>query len=218
MAAARGGIVVNADSMQVYRELRVLSARPSVDDEAAAPHRLYGHVDAATRYSVGAWLADMAPLLAEARGAGRTVIVVGGTGLYFKALTEGLATVPPIPASVREHLAVEAAGLDTAALHARLARARPGGRRRGSDRRIVPEPSARWKSSPPPAVRWRHGSAWPGRRRWSMPPSPSAWWWRRTSRSSTAASPPRAEAMVRSGAIEEARGLAALRLDAALRQ
>ena len=113
-------MIVNADSMQVYRELRILTARPSGDDEAEIPHRLYGHVAAAVRYSVGRWLEDMAAVLAEAREQGLRPIVVGGTGLYFKALTEGLAAVPPIPAEVRERLAGETAGLASDHLHARL--------------------------------------------------------------------------------------------------
>ena len=96
-----GGIVINADSMQVYRDLRIITARPTPDEEARVPHRLYGHVDAAENYSVGRWCADARAALAEARGSGRLPIFVGGTGLYFKALTQGLAAVPPIPADVR---------------------------------------------------------------------------------------------------------------------
>src|SRR6185503_8056611 len=87
LARERNGVIINADSMQVYAELRILTARPSAEDEAAAPHRLYGHVPATTRYSVGAWLEDTAAILAEVRDAGRVPIFVGGTGLYFKALT-----------------------------------------------------------------------------------------------------------------------------------
>ena len=125
LAARHGGLVVNADSMQVYRELRILTARPSPADEAATPHRLYGHVPAATRYSVGRWLADVAAVLAEARRDGRLPIVVGGTGLYFKALTEGLAAVPPVPADVRDATRAESEGVETPALHARLAAVDP---------------------------------------------------------------------------------------------
>jgi len=121
LARRHGGVVVNADSMQVYAELRVLTARPSVADEQAVPHRLYGHVPAATRYSVGRWLGDVAPVIAETRRAGRLAILVGGTGLYFKALSEGLAAVPAIPAGVRAAIRVEAEGVAASALHARLA-------------------------------------------------------------------------------------------------
>ena len=121
LASRRGGVVVNADSMQVYRELRILSARPAVEDEAAVPHRLYGHVGAGERYSVGRWLADMRGVLHEANEAGLTPVIVGGTGLYFKALTEGLVAVPPIPAAVRAGVAAAAEGKTSAELHARLA-------------------------------------------------------------------------------------------------
>ncbi len=121
LAAKYGGVVVNADSMQVYAELRVLTARPSAADEAAAMHRLYGHVPAATRYSVGAWLKDVAPILDEARRARQFAIVVGGTGLYFKALTEGLAAIPPIPQDVRQAVRRATEGLPADEIHARLA-------------------------------------------------------------------------------------------------
>ncbi len=120
-SARHGGVIVNADSMQVYAELRILTARPSPEDEAAAPHRLYGHVPAATRYSVGRWFGDVAIVLDEARREGRPAIVVGGTGLYFKALTEGLAAVPAIRAEVRAAVWAESDGVATPDLHARLA-------------------------------------------------------------------------------------------------
>ena len=97
-AQATGGVVINADSMQVYRDLRVLTARPTPEEEARVPHRLYGHVDAAVNFSAGAWVADAASVLAEARAQSRLPIFVGGSGLYFKALTRGLSAVPPIPA------------------------------------------------------------------------------------------------------------------------
>jgi tRNA dimethylallyltransferase len=101
IARETGGVIINADSMQVYRDLRIITARPTVEEEAQAPHQLYGHVDAAENYSVGRWTRDASNALAEAREAGQVPILVGGTGLYFKALTQGLAAVPPIPAEVR---------------------------------------------------------------------------------------------------------------------
>ena len=101
LAGRLNGVIVNADSMQVYRDLRVLTARPSPQEETRAPHRLYGHVDAGENYSTGQWLRDVAATLDEIKAEGRTAIVVGGTGLYFKALTSGLAAVPPIPADIR---------------------------------------------------------------------------------------------------------------------
>lgn len=97
IARAQGGVIVNADALQVYANWRILSARPTPEDEAAAPHRLYGHVAPDRAYSVGHWLREVAPLL----GAGPRPIIVGGTGLYFSALTEGLAEIPPTPPAIR---------------------------------------------------------------------------------------------------------------------
>ncbi len=102
LAQDRGGVVINADALQVYRDLRILSARPSVDDEAAVPHRLYGHVAGEETYSVARWLADARAEIDVAWAAGLLPIVTGGTGLYFKALLQGLADVPPIAADLRE--------------------------------------------------------------------------------------------------------------------
>ena len=90
LAQAAGGIVINADSMQVYRDLRIITARPNRDEEARVPHRLYGHVDAAVNFSAGAWVADAARALEEAQAHDSLPIFIGGTGLYFKALTAGL--------------------------------------------------------------------------------------------------------------------------------
>lgn len=118
LAERVGGVVINADSMQVYRDLRVLSARPSVEEEARAPHRLYGHVDGAADYSVAHWLEDARAAIIEAEASGQLPIVIGGTGLYFKAMTQGLAPMPSIPPEVRARVR----GLDLPApeLHARL--------------------------------------------------------------------------------------------------
>jgi len=96
IAARDGGIVVNADASQVFANWRVLTARPSAADEAAVPHRLFGHVPGDSPYSVGHWLRDVAPLLG-----GQRPIIVGGTGLYFTALTEGLAEIPETPPEIR---------------------------------------------------------------------------------------------------------------------
>jgi len=101
LAQRRNGVVINTDSMQVYRELRVLSARPTDEDEARAPHLLYGHVPISERFSAGRYQDDAARALAEARVAKRLPIFTGGTGLYFEALEKGLAPVPPVPAAVR---------------------------------------------------------------------------------------------------------------------
>src|SRR5258707_10594600 len=101
LAEELGGSIINADSMQVYRDLRIVTARPTPAEEARVPHLLYGHVDAAENYSVGRWCVDAGVVLVEVERAGRLPIVIGGTGLYFKALTQGLAAVPAIPPDVR---------------------------------------------------------------------------------------------------------------------
>jgi tRNA dimethylallyltransferase len=121
LALATGGVVINADSMQVYRDLRIITARPTHGDEARVPHRLYGHVDAAVNFSAGAWVADAAKALDEAQALGRLPIFIGGTGLYFKALTAGLSVVPPIPAEVREDVRTRLERNGVEALHAELA-------------------------------------------------------------------------------------------------
>ncbi len=119
------GALINADSMQVYRDLRVLSARPGLSDEALVPHYLFGHVDGAFNYSVGHWLDDVAGLLPELRRQGRLPIFVGGTGLYFKALTQGLSEVPRVPDAIRAQIRAEAQGVAPELLHARLAACDP---------------------------------------------------------------------------------------------
>jgi tRNA dimethylallyltransferase len=121
LAEAARGTVINTDSMQVYRDLRILTARPTPEEEARVPHRLYGHVDAAINYSAGAWVNDAARVLEETRADGRLPIFVGGTGLYFKALTRGLSSVPPIPADVREAIRARLESDGPEALHAELA-------------------------------------------------------------------------------------------------
>jgi tRNA dimethylallyltransferase len=126
LARNLGGTIINADSMQVYRDLRIITARPTRAEEARAPHRLYGHVDAAENYSVGRWCADVASALADTLRVSRVAIIVGGTGLYFKALTQGLAAVPPVPDEIRAEVRARLASDGVAALHAELARRDPG--------------------------------------------------------------------------------------------
>jgi tRNA dimethylallyltransferase len=122
LARKAGGVVINTDSMQVYRDLRVITARPSAEEEAQVPHRLYGHVDAAVNFSAGSWVADAAKVLAEVRACKRLPIFVGGSGLYFKALTRGLSAVPPIPPDVREAVRARLERDGVEALHAELQR------------------------------------------------------------------------------------------------
>jgi tRNA dimethylallyltransferase len=125
LALATGGVVINADSMQVYGDLHIITARPTHGEEARVPHRLYGHVDAAVSFSAGAWVSDAAKALEEAKAEGRQPIFIGGTGLYFKALTAGLSVVPPIPAEVREDVRARLERNGVEALHAELARRDP---------------------------------------------------------------------------------------------
>jgi tRNA dimethylallyltransferase len=207
LAEASGGVVVNADSMQLYRELRVLTARPTPADEARAEHRLYGVLDAGETGSVGRWLGLAGPVLAGALAAGRTAIVVGGTGLYLEALLHGLSPIPDVPPETRARLRAEARAVPAPELHRRLAAIDPvmAARLRPSDpQRVlraleVIEATGRsladWQALP------RRRLALPARRRCLalvLPPAVLA---------------PRIEARLRdmlaSGALDEVRGLAA---------
>src|SRR4051794_15076461 len=138
LAQKTGGVVINTDSMQVYRDLRVITARPTLPEEELVPHRLYGHVDAAVNFSAGAWVADAARVLAEVRVEKRLPIFVGGSGLYFKALTRGLSAVPPIPVEVRESVRARLERDGVEALHAELATRDPA-----SAERLKPRDRAR---------------------------------------------------------------------------
>lgn len=109
LAERLGGEIVNADSMQVYRELRVLTARPSRDEEARAPHHLYGVLSGSEHCSAGKWSRMALEVLCDIEARGRVPIIVGGTGLYFRALTEGLSPIPAIPADIREAVRAEVA-------------------------------------------------------------------------------------------------------------
>ena len=133
MARKRGGVIINADSMQVYRELRILTARPTPEEEADVPHQLYGCVSGGEPWSVASWLAAAREEIEAAWRGGLLPILAGGTGLYFKALEQGLAEIPPIPPAIR------AKWRDTRGdLHAELqrldpesaARLKPGDRQR----------------------------------------------------------------------------------------
>lgn len=124
--ARDNGVIVNADSMQVYEELEILSARPPADDLALAEHRLYGHVPMREGYSVGRFVREAEAVLAEIAAAGRRPIIVGGTGLYMKALLEGLSPIPAIPPAIREHWRAEADRLGPSKLHRTLAGMDPG--------------------------------------------------------------------------------------------
>ena len=130
LAAATGGVIINADSMQVYRDLEVITARPTAEEGRRVLHRLYGEVDAAINFSAGAWLAAAAAVLAEARAQSRLPIFTGGSGLYFKALTRGLSAVPPIPAAIRDGVRARLERDGVEALHAQLMQRDPAGAER----------------------------------------------------------------------------------------
>ncbi|MCD1263673.1 tRNA (adenosine(37)-N6)-dimethylallyltransferase MiaA [Shinella sumterensis] len=117
LAAEHGGVVVNADSMQVYDTLGILTARPQPQDLEGVEHRLYGHVPAAAAYSTGEWLREATALVAELRERQTLPVFVGGTGLYFRALTGGLSDMPDIPDDVRERLRARLAAEGPEALH-----------------------------------------------------------------------------------------------------
>ncbi len=161
IAQRAGGVVINADALQVWSCWRVLSARPSPDETAAAPHRLYGHVDPGADYSVGHWLRDVAPLLAG----GMRPIIVGGTGLYLSALTEGLAEIPPTPPALRatadHRLATEGAAALLAELDpataARIDRQNPVRIQRAWEvLAATGRGLADWQSETPPPLLSRH--------------------------------------------------------------
>jgi tRNA dimethylallyltransferase len=131
-----GGAVVNADSMQVYRDLRIITARPTQEEEASVPHLLFGHVDAAQNYSVGRWLADFKAALDRLAHEGRLAVVTGGTGLYFKAALQGLSDIPQVPEEIRARVRARAQGLAPQQLHAEL-------------KRLDPETAARLRDTDP---------------------------------------------------------------------
>jgi tRNA dimethylallyltransferase len=122
LAREFGGVIINADSMQVYAELRIITNRPAPKEEEAAPHRLYGIRPMAEPYSAALWLSDVKAALEEAGQRGWLPILTGGTGLYFKALTEGLSDIPEIPAAIRAHYRLAAQTRPASELHGELER------------------------------------------------------------------------------------------------
>ncbi len=208
-----GGTVINADSMQVYRELRVLTARPTPEEEARVPHRLYGVRAAAEAASVAWWREAALAEMAEARAAGRLPILCGGTGMYFAALTQGLADIPPVPAPAREEARRLLAELGPAALHVRLARDDPdtAARLRPTDSQRVARAYEVWRGTGQGLAAWQAGGG-TGPAPWRFaailvdPP-------RDALRAAIAA---RWAGMMAGGAVEEVRALVAQGLDPAL--
>jgi tRNA dimethylallyltransferase len=170
LASAFGGRIINADSLQIYHDLRILSARPDDAALARVPHRLYGYLDAAERGSAGRWLALALAEIAASHRAGRLPIVVGGTGLYLRALQHGLASIPPIPAAIREEAAALYRALGGGPFRERLrtldpvaaARLPPGDRQRLMRAwevvRATDRPLGEWHSGVAPASPYRFAS------------------------------------------------------------
>jgi tRNA dimethylallyltransferase len=214
LADELGGVIINADSMQVYSELRILTARPSAEEESRVPHRLYGHVPAAEAYSAGRFIAEAAVALEDAKGKGLRPIIVGGTGLYFKALLEGLSPIPSVDDSVRAHWRGEAERLGAVALHAVLVERDPEMARRlaATDTQRIVRALEILESSGRSLGYWQSQSGTPviaesecvkllvSRPRADLHARADA----------------RFEAMVARGGFEEAKALAALGLDPAL--
>jgi tRNA dimethylallyltransferase len=209
LAAALRGTIINADSLQAYRDLRILSARPDEVALARVPHRLYGYLDAAERGSVGRWRALALAEIAAAHGAGRLPIVVGGTGLYLRALQHGLASIPPIPAAVRAEAAELYRELGGAAFRERLAALDPARLPPGDRQRLMRawevvqatgSPLATWQAGPAAAAPYRFASVL------LAPPREALY----------AACDARFRAMIAAGALDEAAALGARGLDPAL--
>lgn len=213
LAAARGGTVINADSMQVYRELRILTARPGTAELARAPHRLYGILPAADPCSAARWRTLALAAIEETREGGRLPILVGGTGLYLKALFEGLVAIPPIPQETREAARARHREIGGEAFRAELARRDPESAARlaaGDTQRLVRAwevVEATGRTLPD----WqRAGGTGAGAHAYRtillMPPRDALY----------AACDARFDAMVAAGALDEVRALLALGLDPAL--
>lgn len=213
LAERLGGTVVNADAMQCYRELRVLTARPTPEEEARAPHALYGVRPAREAGSVAWWRAAALDAMAAARAAGRVPILCGGTGMYLAALTEGLAEIPDPGATARGEARALLAAIGPEALHARLTAEDPdtaSGLRPGDSQRVARAWEV-WRGTGRGLAAWRREAR--------LPPAP----WRF---SALLLDPPRPAlraaiarrfgAMLREGAVEEVRALLEQRLDPAL--
>jgi tRNA dimethylallyltransferase len=213
LAETVGAEIVNADSMQLYRDLRILTARPPPEEEARVPHHLFGTADAADGWSVGRWLRAAGEILAGIEARGRPAVVVGGTGLYFRALIKGLAEVPPVPAEARAAAEADFLRLGEDAFRGRLAEADPAAAARiapGDRQRLVRawevfaatgEALSDWQQTGEPALA---ADAW-GAVALEPPREPLY-----------ARCDARLEAMVGAGALGEVEALAARDLDPAL--
>ena len=213
LARETGGEIVNADSMQLYADLAILSARPSAEEQAQAPHHLFGTVDAADGWSVGRWVRAALPILDDIATRGRTAIVVGGTGLYFNALTRGLAEIPPVPAGVRRQAEADFDQMGEGAFRDRLHSHDPAAALRidYADRQRLIRAWEVFAATDTPLSTWQQSGD---------PALPTGSW------GAVALEPPRDtlyarcdarfEAMIEVGALEEVRALTARNLDPAL--
>lgn len=211
LAQRRDGIVINCDSMQVYRDLRIITARPTLEDEAAAPHALYGTVDAAVNFSAGAYVEAAAEALEAARVAGKLPIFVGGTGLYFKALTRGLSAVPKVADAVRDEVRARLDRDGVEALHAELERHDPeaAARLAPADRTRVARALEVVLATGKPLAQWHQQSTPP-----LLPPERVAAVFLAAEREALYARiDARFSAMLQAGALEEVAALAQRRLD-----
>lgn len=210
LAGEIGGEIVGADSMQLYGDLPILTAQPSAAERSLVAHHLYGIADAGEAWSVGRWVGAARQVLAEIAGRGRPAIVVGGTGLYFRALTVGLADIPPVSAAVRQESQVLFDRLGEAQFRSRLATVDPAAEARiaPADRQRLTRAYEVFAASGVTASQWRVSTA----------PALAPGSWR-----AVVLEPPRAElyrrcdarlaAMVEVGALGEVEALVARRLD-----
>jgi tRNA dimethylallyltransferase len=213
-ANATDGVVVNADSMQVYDVLRVVTARPSNDDMHGVPHHLFGHVPPSTLYSTGGWLADVEKLLARPDLSDRHIVIVGGTGMYFRALLGGMSAMPDISPEVRKFWRAALAETGPEALHAELAMRDPetAARLKPQDGQRIVRAIEVHESSGRPISFWQKQTGAPlvdgaSARKICLTPERAALREKINRRFAL---------MARSGAVEEVRELLALRLDPAL--
>jgi tRNA dimethylallyltransferase len=214
VAADTGGVVVNADSMQVYDVLRVLTARPSAGDMKSVPHLLFGHVPPSVLYSTGKWLADVTALMTDPALQGRHMVFVGGTGMYFRALMGGMSQIPAVKPEVRQEWRDALAARGPEALHAELSRRDPetAARLKPQDSQRIARAIEVHASSGKPISFWQRQSGEPlidnaSARKICLAPDRSALREKIDQRFAS---------MAQSGAVEEVKALLAMRLDPAL--
>jgi tRNA dimethylallyltransferase len=214
LAQKLGGTIVNADSMQVYRDLRVLTARPSPEEERQAPHELFGRIDGAVNFSAGRWLAEANAVRGRIVAQGSVAIFVGGTGLYLRALTLGFSDIPHVPEDVRAEVRAGAEAFESAQLHSQLTARDPAtaARLRPSDRQRILRALEVLAATGRPLASFQGARGAP-----LLAPGQWAGIFLAPEREAlNAAIDRRFDAMLRAGALEEVTALAARKLDPAL--